>query len=139
MGKWYVIANIPTYFEKGGINATETYTWNEEENRIDVVFQMRKKSPQGKLKEYPQKAFIHNKETKAEWRVQFFWPVRFAYLILELANDYSYTIVGVPSRKYVWIMARQPKMEKSTLGELTRKSQIMGFDISKLQKVEQIW
>ncbi|HSN72991.1 MAG TPA: lipocalin family protein, partial [Steroidobacteraceae bacterium] len=26
MGRWYVIANIPTFIEKGAHNATETYT-----------------------------------------------------------------------------------------------------------------
>jgi apolipoprotein D and lipocalin family protein len=38
MGKWYVIANIPTFIEKGAHNAVETYTWNKKEKRIDVLF-----------------------------------------------------------------------------------------------------
>ena len=88
MGKWYVIANIPTFIEKGAYNAIETYTWNDEEDRIDVDFKFNLDSFDGKEKSYPQKAFIYNKKTYAEWRIQPFWPLKFAYLITDLASDY---------------------------------------------------
>ena len=31
-------------------------------------------------------------------------------LIIDLADDYSYTVVGYPNRKFVWIMSRTPKI-----------------------------
>ena len=30
MGPWYVIANIPTFLEKGAYNAVETYSLNDD-------------------------------------------------------------------------------------------------------------
>jgi apolipoprotein D and lipocalin family protein len=135
MGSWYVIANIPTFVEKGAHNALETYTWNEKENRIDVDFSFNKDSLDGEKKNYPQKAFIHNTKTNAEWRIQFIWPLRFAYLIVDVAPDYSWTIIGVPDRDYVWIMARTPTLSQETYDMIVAKVKENHFDISKLQKI----
>ena len=37
MGDWYVIANIPTFLEKGAHNAVETYELNDD-GTIDTTF-----------------------------------------------------------------------------------------------------
>ena len=74
MGRWYVISARGLFVEDEAYNSTETYTWNEKENRIDVDFRMRKGSFDGKEKAYPQKAWIHNPETNAHLKVQFFGP-----------------------------------------------------------------
>ena len=135
MGRWYVIASIPTVFEKGAFNAIETYTWNEKKDRIDVDFRFNKDAFDGDEKKYPQKAFIYNEESKAEWRVQPFWPLKFAYLIVDLADDYSDTIIGVPDRGHVWIMAREPQMTETRYAALVAKVKSLGYDLAKLVKV----
>jgi len=137
MGKWYVIANIPTFIEKGAHNAIETYTWNEKENRIDVSFKFNQDSFDGKEKSYPQKAFIYDTKTNAEWRIQPFWPLKFSYLVIDLAQDYSYTVIAVPNRNYVWIMARTPTMPEATYQSILEKLRQMSFDLKLLQKVPQ--
>ncbi len=137
MGKWYVIANIPTFIEKGAHNAVETYTWNEKENRIDVNFEFRKNSFEGEKKNYPQKAFIHDKTSNAEWRIQMFWPLKFPYLVMDLATDYSYTVVGVPNRSYVWIMARTPTLPEATYQDILKRIEAQHYDTTLIQKVPQ--
>ncbi len=137
MGDWYVIANIPTVFEKGAHNAIEIYTWNAKEERIDIDFRFQKDSFTGPTKKIPQKGWVYNKETNTEWRVQPLWPFKLAYLVLDVASDYSDTIIGVPSRKYVWIMARKPQLPEKRYQELVKKVQEMGYDISRLQLVPQ--
>ncbi len=139
MGDWYVIANIPTFVEKGANNAIESYSWNSLEDRIDVDFHYNADSPNGPLKKYPQKAWIYDKQTNAEWRVQPWWPLKFSYLVIDLAPDYSYTVIGVPSRNYVWIMARTPKMDAQVYERIISKLKSVGYDVSKIQKVPQIW
>jgi apolipoprotein D and lipocalin family protein len=57
MGPWYVIANIPTFLEKGAHNAVETYSLNDD-GTIGTTFTFRKNSFDGKPKEYNPKAFI---------------------------------------------------------------------------------
>ena len=137
MGRWYVIANIPTWPEKGAHNATETYTWNVAKERIDVDYRHNKNAFDGPEKSIPQKAFVHDKESQAEWRVQPFWPLLFSYLIVDLAPDYSDCIVGVPNREHVWIMARQPSLPDARYRELVAKVRALGYDVSKIVKVPQ--
>lgn len=133
MGTWYVIANIPTFIEKDATHGIEKYTWNEKENRIDVMFTQKK---DGEIKEYPQKAWVHSK-TGNEWRIQFLWPLKFAYLVIGLAPDYSHTVIGVPDRDYVWIMSRTPTMDEKTYNDIVNELKNQHFDISKLKKVPQ--
>ena len=88
---------------------------------------------------YTPKGFIYNTQTNAEWRMQFIWPFKLPFLIIDLADDYSYTVIGVPNRKYVWIMAREPQLSDETFSIITQKLAGIGYDISKIQKILQEW
>ncbi len=136
MGRWYVIANIPTFLEKGAHNATESYRLRDDE-AIDVTFKFNKDSFDGPVKEFHPKGFIYDKKTNAEWRMRFIWPFLADYLIIDLAPDYSLTVIGVPSRKYVWMMARTPKIDEALYQQTLQKIAAMGFDIAKVEKVPQ--
>jgi len=138
MGDWYVIASIPTMFEKGAVNAVENYTWNEK-GYVDVTFTYNQKRPDGKVKRMTQKGFIYDKDSNAEWRIQPLWPLRLGYLILDLAEDYNYTVIGVPNRKYLWIMAREPSLSDSVYQNILGRVKQQGYAISEIQKVPQIW
>lgn len=138
MGKWYVIGVIPTFAEKDAVNAIETYELNDKGN-IDITFTHYKESTEGKFKEYQPKGFIYDKKTNAEWRVRFFWPFKFKYLVIDLAEDYRYTVIGVPNKKYLWIMARDIKLSEDDNTNIREKLVEQGYDISKIVDVPQIW
>jgi apolipoprotein D and lipocalin family protein len=42
-------------------------------------------------------------------KAQFIWPFKAGYWVVELADDYSYVVVGHPDKKYLFIMARDPQ------------------------------
>ena len=109
MGDWYVIANIPTFIEKRATNAIESYKLGDT-GIIETTFTFYQDSPDGEKKVYRPKGFIYNTKTNAEWRMQFIWPFKMPFLIIGLDDDYQYTVIGYPSRKYVWIMARESKL-----------------------------
>lgn len=115
MGDWYVIAGRFTFLEEGAHNAIENYTWNEKEQRIDISFNFNKDSFDGKVKSIPQKGWVYNKQSNAHWKVSPFWPLKLDYLVVAIADDYSWTAVGVPSGKYLWIMARNKKLSDEQL------------------------
>ena len=138
LGDWYVVGVIPTFAEKDAVNAIERYELNDKGN-IDITFTHYKKSPDGKYKEYHPKGFIFDKKTNAEWRVQFFWPFKFKYLVIDLAEDYRYTVIGVPNRKYVWIMARDTMLSEEDNKLIREKLSDQGYDISKIVDIPQIW
>merc|ERR1711916_105842 len=110
MGAWYVIATKPTPFAKGACNGVETYQWkNKEKGEIDIEYRFNQDTVTGKEKVMTQKGYIYNKTTFSEWRVSPLWPIKLPYLILEVDEECSYTVIGYPSRAYCWIMARKIK------------------------------
>ena len=64
-------------------------------------------------------------------------PLSAPYWVIKLADDYSWTIIGQPSRKGFWIMSRTPFMDQSLLSNLIRWGQQMGFDLTKIETPDQ--
>ena len=138
MGDWYVIANIPTFLEKGAHNAVENYALNDD-GTVATTFTFREDSFDGKQKEYNPKGFVKDHPSNALWGMRFIWPIKADYRIVYLADDYSQTIIGRNKRDYVWIMARTPSIPESDYRVLVSRVADMGYDTTKLEKVPQRW
>jgi apolipoprotein D and lipocalin family protein len=137
MGDWYVIATIPNPIEKYAMNGIESYKLlNGDRVKIDYRFT---DSRDGKVKHMQPKGWIYDQESKAEWRVQFLWPVKFPYLIIDLAEDYSYTVIGVPNKKFIWIMARESEMKDETYGGILQRLKAIGYETDNIMKMPQVW
>ncbi len=134
MGDWYVIAGRFTPFERGAHNAIENYRLDEK-GRIPTTFTFNKGALDGPRKTFRSLAFVHNAETKAEWRIQFLWPFRFPYLIVFLDEEYQATAVATDDRKYVWIMARSPELAPALEGRLMARLTELGFDTNGFVRV----
>lgn len=135
-GKWYEIASYPQSFQKGCTCTTAEYTVTDKgfvivENRCNLD------SVNGSQSYIKGKAFVTKNSDNAKLKVQFFWPFRGKYWIIDLAADYSYAVVGHPNRKYLWILSRTPTMSDSTYQQITSRIQEKGFDLSKLKKTQQ--
>ncbi len=136
MGDWCVIAHIPTFIETKAYNAVESYQIDPD-GSIATTFKFNKGSFDGPLKTYHPRGFVYNHDTNAEWRMQFVWPIKSAFLITSLSSDYGTAIIGVPNRKYVWIMARAKTIPAEEYAVLVRTLRQEGYDISKLRLVPQ--
>ncbi|RQO71302.1 hypothetical protein DBR40_15905 [Pedobacter sp. KBW01] len=129
-GKWYSLYSIPTLMDKHWKQTTETYTLADNDH-FDVYTAYHKA---GKVEEksITSKLFfdaaVHNGGMKA----QFLWPFKIGYRIIELADDYSYVVVGHPEEKYLFIMAREPKMEADLLVHIIERCRQKGYEVSKL-------
>lgn len=111
MGLWYEIATIPQSFQKGCYCTTAEYTLSEK-GFVIVKNSCKKDSVNGPEKQIEGKAFIVKNTNNTKLKVQFFWPFRGKYWIIDLADDYSYAVVGHPNRKYLWILSRTPLMNE---------------------------
>jgi apolipoprotein D and lipocalin family protein len=136
MKRWYVQAGRMTFLEDNCTNSVEEYTWNEKKERIDINFFCYKK---GEKKSYPQKGWVHNKETNTHWKVQFFWPLKFDYFVIALADDYSWTAIGVPSERYLWIMTDQWNYPREKVDEIIQKVAALGYSVENVRYMEQKW
>ena len=136
-GKWYEIASFPQRFQKGCSCTTAEYTLS---NKGYVIVENRcnKDSMNGKQTYVKGKAFVVENSGNAKLKVQFFWPFRGKYWIIDLADDYSYAVVGHPNRQYLWILSRAPKMEDSTYQQIIARIKEKGFDISKIKQTQQL-
>jgi apolipoprotein D and lipocalin family protein len=67
-------------------------------------------------------------------KVTFFWPFSGNYWVIDLAPDYSYAVVGEPSRKYLWILSRTPQLNDAAYSEILSRIRQHGYDPSKLVK-----
>jgi len=136
VGTWYEIAAIPQSFQKDCVASMATYT-QRDDGTIAVVNQCRKKTLDGKVKVAKGKAWVVDKKTNAKLKVQFFWPFKGAYWIIELDSDYQFAVVGHPNRNYLWILSRSPQMEESLYQDLLQRIGQKGYDISRIKKTLQ--
>ncbi len=137
MGDWYVIAHIPYSLEKGKVGTIDRYALRPD-GKIDNTYLFRRKTLDAPLEDWKAIAWVHNKQTNAEWRVQFIWPFRTPYLILELDDDYQWTGVGHPNRKLGWVLSKSPTMDESTYRSILERLAKQGYDTSKFKKVPQL-
>ena len=135
-GLWYEIARLPNYFERKLKCASATYTLRED-GRITVVNKGNYLSDPGKSSSVKGVAWIPDKNSPAKLKVQFFWPFSGNYWIMYLDKEYQYVLVGDPSLKYLWILAREKKMTEETYNMLLRKAVENGYDVKSIIRVEQ--
>jgi apolipoprotein D and lipocalin family protein len=136
LGTWYEIATIPQRFQKDCVGVSATYTLRDDA-KIEVLNKCRKKTLDGELKTVKGKAWVVDKETNAKLKVQFFWPFKADYWIIELAPDYHYAVVGHPSRKYLWILCRTPQMDEALYQDLVQRIANKGYDPSLIKRTLQ--
>lgn len=136
-GKWYEIASFPQSFQKGCKCTTAEYTLTDK-GFVIVENRCFKNSIDGKETYIKGKAFVVENSGNAKLKVQFFWPFRGKYWIIDLADDYSYAVVGHPNRKYLWILSRTPFMNDAVYQQTIAKIKEKGFDISKLNITKQL-
>jgi apolipoprotein D and lipocalin family protein len=138
MGRWYVIASIPTFIEKGAHNAIESYALDPD-GSINTTFTFRADGFDGKEKRYNPRGFVVAGSGNAVWGMRFVWPIRAEYVICWVDPQYSETIIGRSARDYVWIMARTPTLSAERYEALLARVRDLGYDVSKVQKVPQRW
>ncbi len=136
-GKWFEIASFPQRFQKRCHCTTAEYTTTDK-GYVIVENRCNKDSTNGKLSYIKGKAFIVENTGNAKLKVQFFWSFKGDYWIIDLADDYSYAVVSNPSKKFLWILSRTPKMEFSVYQQILTRLKEKGFDLTKLKITEQI-
>jgi apolipoprotein D and lipocalin family protein len=136
-GKWYEIARLPNSFEEGLICCTAEYSLRDD-GKFTVVNTGHKETDPSKSKSVKGKAWVPDPNEPGRLKVQFFWPFAAGYYVFHLDDaDYSYALVGNPSRKYLWILARDPQLDETLYQELVEVAKNNDFDTEKLLRVRQ--
>lgn len=136
LGRWYEIARYPAPFQEGCTATTATYSLREDGD-IRVINRCHVGSPSGELREAEGRARIVDRQTNAKLEVTFFWPFWGDYWILALDEDYRWSLVGEPGRKYLWILSRTPVMAEDTYQSILARLPALGYDPDQLIVTEQ--
>ncbi|WP_395747975.1 lipocalin family protein [Prosthecobacter sp.] len=136
MGDWYVISHLPNSLEKGKVGTIDRYQLRPD-GRIDNAFLFHKGSLDAPLQQWKALAWVYNMQTNAEWRVQFIWPLRSPYLVIDLDKNYHWSVVGHPKRKLGWVLSKSPTMDEHTYQGILDRLFKQGYDVSKFEKVAQ--
>lgn len=130
LGRWYEIARFDNSFERDCWAVTATYSKNPD-GSIRVLNACRKGALDGppdvaEGRATPQDA------TNTKLAVTFFWPFTGDYWVIGLADDYSWALVGEPSGRYLWILARTPQIAPELRVDLINRLQTMGYNTNAL-------
>ena len=128
LGRWYEIARYEQSFQKGCQGVTADYSLRTD-GSINVINRCRK--PDGTLSQARGRAKVGS-QGGAKLKVSFFGPFYGDYWVLDRAEDYSWSIVGEPSGRYLWILARNPTPTAQEVDKLVGRARKLGYDTSLL-------
>ncbi|GFE61767.1 lipocalin family protein [Geobacter sp. AOG2] len=130
MGVWYEIARFDHFFQEGCRGSTATYTLLPS-GEVEVINRCVDEKDNSR-REAKGRAWSVDPQGNARLKVSFFWPFRTDYWIIDLGPSYEYAVVGSPNRKYLWVLARKPVMEKDVYQHILDLVAKQGFPLEKL-------
>lgn len=137
-GRWHEVARLPNSFQADCAGETTADYELLSSGQVRVVNQCRRqdgtvmraegrarladrKGPTSKLKVRFAPAFL-------SW-LPMVWG---NYWVLDLTDDYSAALVGDPSRQYLWVLSRTPRLADSTYRRMLATAHRQGFDVSRI-------
>jgi apolipoprotein D and lipocalin family protein len=138
-GEWYELARLPNRFQDQCIgDVTATYALRDDGN-VSVTNRCRTAEGDGDAAwDVVEGTARPVDETNARLKVSFLptwlrWlPIGWSnYWVLELDPEYRYVLVGEPSRRYLWVLARSPAMATEQLQDILGRAREMGFAVEK--------
>ena len=140
-GDWFEIARFENWFQRQCVGDVRASYARRADRRIDVVNRCRTGDGQSEAHGV---ARLVDEQTHAKLKVRFApawlsWlpPVWGDYWIIGLASDYAWAVVGDPGRKYLWILARTPRLDAESMAAARTIAQDNGFDVGRLVQTPQ--
>jgi apolipoprotein D and lipocalin family protein len=133
MGRWYLLANIPYFAERGNLAPYVVYT-----RRPDGIIDDKYTA----LEHFGGPPFtkdglieVTNPMTQAEGRITFLPPLWQDYAVLFVDDEYRYSIIGHPSRSYIWFFAREPRLSAEMYQAMLAVARANGFDTTQILRI----
>ncbi|HMR20370.1 MAG TPA: lipocalin family protein [Sphingobacterium sp.] len=130
LGKWYEIARIDFFWEKGLKNVTAEYSKNED-GTIRVNNQGTK-IKNNKAKQSIGKAKLATAPHVGALRVSFFGPIYSGYNIMHVSEDYQYALVFGDNLDYMWILSRHKTIPYSIKKIYLDYAEKSGYQLDKI-------
>ena len=142
MGTWYQVAWFPNRFQKQCVADTSA-TYRRIPDGVEVTNRCR--NAEGKIEDIVGLARPAGSEIRgnvlqpAQLEVSFLpswlrWlPIWGSYWVIQLADDGRYAVVGEPTREYLWVLSRTPKLAPADESAIRSRLTQQGFDLARWQ------
>ena len=137
-GRWYEIARLPNRFQDDCAGDVRVNYTLHPDGRVDVLNQCAKSdgdlmSAQGMARK------VDEHGPNSELQVRFapawlsFLPMVWGeYYVIDLADDYSWAVVGHPERTYFWILSRSPRLSETVVNDILDRARGQGYTLDDL-------
>ena len=130
-GQWHEIARYPNWFERGCLGGAVAKYTRERDGSIKVVNRCRRKD--GSWKTITGRATVVPGSGNARLKVRFFGPFAGDYWIVGLdEKNYSWSLVGHPSRRFLWILSRRPRITEGLYNEIVANAVRQGYSAERI-------
>ena len=136
LGRWYELARYEASFQRGCEAVTADYSLRDD-GLIGVLNRCRQGAVDGPVKQAEARAKIVDGSDNAKLKVSFFGPFYVGdYWVLDHADDYSWSIVGEPSGRYLWLLSREARPSADRREALNARVRALGYDLSLLRETQ---
>ena len=142
MGTWYEIAKFPNWFQKKCAADTRAEYRAQADGTVQVINRCRLDS--GEMTDAVGSARQVGGATSPKLQVRFapawlaFIPAVWGnYWVIDLDESYQLVAVSEPSREYLWVLSRTPKVDQKSYQALLGRLAQMGLEIARLELTRQ--
>lgn len=143
MGTWYQVAWFPNRFQKQCVSDTRAAYRLLDDGRVEVLNRCTLADgrgdealgiarPTGRIEGdllKPAQLEVSFLPAALRW-LPFGWG---RYWVIDLAPDGRYALVSEPSREYLWVLARQPRLTPEDHAAIRATLRRLGFDLGRLE------
>lgn len=133
-GTWYEIARLDHSFERGLTDVKATYT-PQPDGTIEV-WNRGYSTEKDAWQEIKGRSTVLPAPAVGRLKVSFFRPFYGAYNVIALDEEgYRWAMVCGPSRSYLWILARETRLDRAVYDQLVARAAELGFPTAELIEV----
>lgn len=134
-GAWYELAHLSRSTQVDCVGTKAYYKLVDAAN-LEVVHECHIKTVDGPANVSRVTAKVPDGAVPAKWTMSF-GAHEGDYWILEVGQNYEYAVVGHPSRRYLWVLSRTPKLDPTVMNGILERARDKQFPVDKLEYTPQ--
>jgi len=129
-GTWHEIARYPNWFQRNCAGQVTAEYLPAQDGSLTVRNACTRKD--GSVESVKGRATVVPGSGNARLKVSFGGPFAGDYQIIGLDPDYQWALVGHPSRRYLWILARSPRISEKLTSRIVHLAVEQGYDAGRI-------
>lgn len=132
-GRWYEIARLPMSYEDDCTGDVRAEYALRPDGGIEVINRCRTADGESIARGSARVLGPGRLQVRfaPDWLAWLPW-VWADYQVIELDPQYRWALVGQPSRRYLWVLARTPQLDAAITQRLLARARELGFDLTEL-------